>query len=475
MSDEIIFDIEGNYKKYYPPIFSFFYLTQGIHQALPAILPYYLLFVFGEYNIALVAYIIFFAHLPWSIKFIVGLLNDRFGSERFGRRFPFILVFGSIGGVTWILTTFFLPLDKSIYSYLVGYLLVTNIGMAVADTSLDGLILDVVPKAKLAKVQGYTWTMLMLGNAAAAAIGLLFYWFGIVPLLFLITGITMVFCSILPYYIKEPPLKEEINIKSDIKRIVTETENFKVFGWTLITAMAYPIIVSSFFYYMLLTMGVIDVNQATLSLEAGQTTDAYIFLSILVSGANGLGVVIGSLLVSRITDKSRKKGINLIYTIYLPFCILSTLFVGLVFGLIAQIIFGFIYGSVTIVGQTIRGDIAKKNFPDLKSTYYALLISFSNLGQSLGNLILAFIFANIAPVIANFFIVYFIITLISSGIVLMSYLVFKTINPDDYEFQEGEKSDIEPPLGVCPICGGQIDEGMSFCADCEEEEKTPER
>ncbi|MHA1755201.1 MAG: hypothetical protein ACTSVV_00420, partial [Promethearchaeota archaeon] len=99
MSIENIFDLEKNYKSYYSFIFSYFYFWEGVHQAIPAILPYYLLFVFGSYNIALLAIIGFYALLPWSLKVLVGLANDKWGSEKWGRRFPFIFYFGILAGI----------------------------------------------------------------------------------------------------------------------------------------------------------------------------------------------------------------------------------------------------------------------------------------------------------------------------------------------------------------------------------------
>lgn len=436
MSSDDTFDIEKNYKKYYGPIFSFFYLIEGIHQAIPPILPYYLLLVFGEYNIAFMAMILFTSTLPWSFKMIVGLINDKWGSDRWGRRFPFVLVFGSLAGVTWIIMTFTLPLDQTIYYYIIAYVIITNIGMAFADTSLDGLILDVTPKDKLAKVQGYTWTMLMVGGAGAAAIGLIFYWFGIVPLLFLITGITMIISCILVYYIKEPPLKEEIHVTEDLKRLVKEGKNWKVFSWTLVTAMVYPIIIATFFYLMLITMGIVDVSEAILSLQSGQTTDAFIIWSIVANGTLGIGIIVGSLIFGRLADKKRKRSMFLIYSIYIPSILVSSVFFGVVLGIMGHIIFGLAYGAITVVGQTIRGDIAKRNFPDTKSTYYALLISFSNLGQAFGSLILAFIFSTISQIITNFFMLYFIVTLVCTVIMIGSFLIFRTIDSEDYEFGE---------------------------------------
>jgi len=430
------FDIEGNYKKRYGFIFSFFYFWEGVHQVIPAILPYYFLFVFGSFDIALMAVISFFALLPWSLKLIVGLINDKWGSDRWGRRFPFILIFGILGGVTWIVMTFTLPLDESIYSVLAIYLFIANLGVAFADTSLDGMILEVTPKDKLAKVQGYTWTMLMVGGAGAVAIALGLYYMGLVQIIFLITGIFLIVSSFLAYFVTEPPIKENLNIGADLKRIFKEKKNYKVFSWTFVTAMAYPMLMVAFSYFMLISMGVIDVATTNLSLEAGQTEDAFIILNILISGANGLGIVFGSLIVGRFADKSRKKALFLTYSIYVPICFLSNLFFGFALGLIANAIFGFVYGAITISGQTIRGDIAKKNFPDLKSTYYALLISFSNFGQSAGNLILASMFVFLAPALGNYYLLYFLVTLIGAGIVILSFIVFKSINPEEYEFDK---------------------------------------
>ncbi|MHA1147176.1 MAG: MFS transporter [Promethearchaeota archaeon] len=296
MTSDQTFDIEANFNNSYPKIFSFFYLIEGIHQAIPAILPFYFIFVFGGYNISLILLITSIALLPWSMKVIVGLLNDKYGSKKYGQRFPFILLFGSFAGITWILMTFFLPLDESIYSVLVFYLFFANIGMAFADTSLDGLILDVTPKDKLAKVQGYTWTCLMLGSALAAFIGLLLYWSGIIQYLFIFIGIPMIISCILVSKIKEPPFNKGAHILEDLKRIVKEKKNWKVMGWTFITAMIYPIIAGAFFYFMLVTMGIIDVSQAAnLSLGKGQTDDTFLIINIIIAGANGIGVVLGSM------------------------------------------------------------------------------------------------------------------------------------------------------------------------------------
>ena len=90
MSSDQSFDIEANYKSSYTKIFSFFYLIEGIHQAIPSILPFYFIFVFGGYNISLILLINAIALLPWSMKVIVGLLNDKYGNGRTATEVIFI-------------------------------------------------------------------------------------------------------------------------------------------------------------------------------------------------------------------------------------------------------------------------------------------------------------------------------------------------------------------------------------------------
>ncbi|MHA1254942.1 MAG: hypothetical protein ACTSPS_05010, partial [Promethearchaeota archaeon] len=51
------------------------------------------------------------------------MINDKYQiSEKFGRRFPFICIFGTFGGIWWIIMGFYLPLEISlIYIFLMVY------------------------------------------------------------------------------------------------------------------------------------------------------------------------------------------------------------------------------------------------------------------------------------------------------------------------------------------------------------------
>jgi len=162
-------------------------------------------------------------------------VDDKWGSKKYGRRFPFIISFGIFGAIWWFVMAVYLPTDNSIYLYLAIYYFMISIGMAFADTALDGLILDVTPKEKLGKVQGLTWTCLLLGmGAGGMVLGLIFLALEMVPVLFMITGVLMIISCVFPYFIKELPI-EEMTTKQlgrDILSIFTRRKNYKVMLFT---------------------------------------------------------------------------------------------------------------------------------------------------------------------------------------------------------------------------------------------------
>ncbi|MHA1340941.1 MAG: hypothetical protein ACTSRZ_13375 [Promethearchaeota archaeon] len=69
------------YKRFYTFIFSGFYLFEGIHQGLPYIYPFLLIkFQNGIYNASEIMFIASLTTLPWALKFLIGLINDRLDS-----------------------------------------------------------------------------------------------------------------------------------------------------------------------------------------------------------------------------------------------------------------------------------------------------------------------------------------------------------------------------------------------------------
>ncbi|MHA1273003.1 MAG: MFS transporter [Promethearchaeota archaeon] len=442
------------FKKSYSFIFSFFYLVQGIYNGLQAIvLPIYLITVVESVDLALILVILSIGVIPWSLKFFIGMINDKYNTK-LGRRRPFILVFGIWGGIWFIITGIFLPTQLGMESdallMLVAFLaLMWNIGWAVADTALDGLILDVTPKDKLAKVQGHTWSMNLTGSTALGIVfGVLVLMFNLFSFFFIMEGILMFIGCSLPLYIKESEIPEEIKVWRDFKEILSKRRNWKLFILSIldnvpyaVVSLAYGLLVIIYWPEPLVKIDVTSVSLATESLE--------LFMIFAIFGAiGGIGVIIGCIITGRISDKSRKRGVYFANFLYVPCVLTCFIFSGVFFkGIIAvilavimTIILGAGQGALTTSYQSVRGDFARL-YPNLDSTYFALVISCLNAGQMVGYATAAFLLMALSFIFTEFWQLFAIIMIIMAIFQLSALGLFLSLNPEDYEFKhllEGE-------------------------------------
>ncbi len=437
-------------------IFSFYYFIEGYSQGIPALVfpPYLAQVLGGSFDLALWTLVAFLGSLPWAIKAIVGPMSDKWGSKRFGYRFPWIAGFGGLGGFFWLMMAFYLPIDNTIYLFFAIYYFLTQVGTAFSDTVLDSLILDVTPKPKLGKVQGFTWTCMILGQGAGGMLmGIVFLILNIIPLLFIVTGVLMIISSILPYKIREQPftILSGKDMMVEVKSMFSKKRNYVVFFYVFSGAIVATALAQYFNYVILVAMNVIDVSQTILSITSGNAVDLLGWSSVFVF-CYGAGIVIGSILTGRSVDKNRKKIVLKAYLIYIPLCLVSVVpfalltgqfIAALIFGIALQVIIGSVQGSLTVSGQTVRGDLTRKYYPRLKSTYFALLVALNNLGQSFGVFLAFVIFDTFADIIPNFYVIYFILTCACSGGLAISILLFMTINPKDYEFSASPEGEVE--------------------------------
>ncbi len=82
---------ENEYKLIYTGIFSSLYFTQGVTQSIfTVIVPVYLLQKLGSVDTAALSFMFSIILTPFILKLIYGLLSDRFGSKKLGRRKPWI-------------------------------------------------------------------------------------------------------------------------------------------------------------------------------------------------------------------------------------------------------------------------------------------------------------------------------------------------------------------------------------------------
>ena len=244
----------------------------------------------------------------------------------------------------------------------------------------------------------------------------------------------MFFACLFPFYTKESPLSEKIQVLKNLKIILTNRTNWKVLIFSFIDSIPYAIASLAYGLLVIIYMPNSPIQAKVTSLSlASESLDLFIIFSIL-GALGGIGVIIGCVITGKIADKKRKLSVYMAQLLYIPFLCISVFFRGpLYLGIIMIIILGIGQGAITTSYQAVRGDIAKK-YPEVDSTYYALIISFLNGGQMVGFALSALLLTLFSNYFSEFYVIYFWIVLIMAGFQTLSFLIFMTISPVEYEF-----------------------------------------
>ncbi|MFX1596061.1 MAG: MFS transporter, partial [Promethearchaeota archaeon] len=140
---------KDRFKNSYIAIFSLNYFIQGMNQSMfTVVIPIYLILELGTIGGENIAFLTSIVLLPFAIKFIYGMLSDKIALKKLGRRKPWIIVFMIISGFTWIFIPFIIKAETAFIIFTLGGIFIA-LGVAIADTAIDGLILDICPKEKL--------------------------------------------------------------------------------------------------------------------------------------------------------------------------------------------------------------------------------------------------------------------------------------------------------------------------------------
>ncbi|MFW9949852.1 MAG: hypothetical protein ACFFKA_06990 [Candidatus Thorarchaeota archaeon] len=135
----------SDYRFLYTGIFSLNYFVQGINQSIFAtVVPVYLIVILGIVDLAGLSFMLSFVLMPFILKIIYGILSDKIKFRKFGRRKPWIFGPASFSGVMWIIIPILLTINplSAIAIFTFGGFL-TILGIATADTAMDGFILDI--------------------------------------------------------------------------------------------------------------------------------------------------------------------------------------------------------------------------------------------------------------------------------------------------------------------------------------------
>jgi len=421
------------FRNYYQVIFSANYLFQGINNSLfTVIIPIYLIQIIGSIDASSIAFIASIIMIPWVFKIFYGMIGDKFGSKRFGRRRPWIVSMVSFSGIMWIFLSlpFIYTIDNIIFIFTIMGLLIF-LGVSFGDTILDGLVLDITPKEKLGRTSGFNWSMRSVGTIAGGPAFSLFVVIGIIDVstLFLVMGVLSILSSLLIFMVKEPKSYPKVTLGRNLKDMFNNKRDWKTYVFALFNAIVDSVAMLVISIYILVQMGVLSSVGTSLSLPGGNI-NIYLYngnISIIIS----LGIVIGSVFGGQIADKvSRKLSVYIGYvitTISLILMMISALWqILLIFSLFVGGAIGWRHSSYSAVATQIS-----KLHPEMDSTFYSMCNAFANFGSIFGLILIGLIL----ELTGSYLMIFLSVAIISN----LGLIGFVMLEPKFYESEAKSK------------------------------------
>ncbi len=348
-------------KSYRYSMFALLYLAQGAvlgyFTALNAI--YLLSFGISMSKIGIISGI---ALTPFVLKIFLGMLSDKVNFLGFGFRKPYIILGLLIQSIGLLLVPLINPgTHFGLYGVL-AFLVMT--GMALYDTTTDGLALDTTPNEEAGTIQGF-----MVGGRAmgvvvvSSVIGVLAQNVSWQAAFALLAVITLV------------PLVLVLGFREADRMVGRE------FQWSAFSAFKrWPIIALGLMgaLYSLVINAANEIVNPFLQNEFG--------ISIMMAGffttVWGVGVVVGGLTGGKLTDRIGKRRsvemailISLLSILALAFTRSFTLAWVLVF------LFGLAFGFYETVYFAIS---MEKSDPRIAASMFAILMAVANIGTGIG-------------------------------------------------------------------------------------------
>ena len=376
-----------------------------------------------------------FVLMPFILKLIYGILSDKVKSKKLGRRKPWIIGPASFSGVMWIFIAILLTISQSsamtIFTY-GGFL--TILGIAMADTAMDGFILDICPRSLLGRTTGTVWAVRSIGVIVGGPLILLILTTNIVDFRVILIGlaITTIIFSFFTLAIKHIQYTERVPIIPNLKVMFKKRENWKVYFFSLFMAIVDGVIFVFLALFILIKLGLIEAVGATTSRLTSDFNLYYpqAFIALLT----GIGVFAGAIIGGQVADKKSRK-LSVIIKFLLTTGALALLVIPLSESVVwIYLIFAVIVGSSSGWSNSAFSAVTSQysqKYPQAPSTYFSVCTSFVNFGSQLGLIFTGIAFNVISGVTTNILIIYstvFISMIVLSNIAILPFFLMKKEN-----------------------------------------------
>jgi PAT family beta-lactamase induction signal transducer AmpG len=342
-------------------MFGLLYFAQGsVLSYFTALNAIYLL-SFGL-NLGQIGLISGIALTPFVLKIFLGILSDRINLFQMGHRKPYIIIGLIIQAVCLFIVPFIDPGKNFALYGLMAFLVMT--GMAMYDTSTDGLALDTTPEDEAGKIQGIMGGGRAMGVVVLSSlIGVLAQnvsWMAAFWLLAILTLLPLVFLI----GFKEPPRKAD-----------------QKFEWKAFAA---------FKHWPIIALGLLGALYSLIINAANEIINPFLQsdfgISVMMAGffttVWGIGVVVGGITGGPLTDRvGQRRAVEIALVIsFVSVAIFSfTSTAAIAWPLV--FIFGVAYGYYETVYFAIS---MRKSDPRIAASMFSILMAIANIGTGIG-------------------------------------------------------------------------------------------
>ena len=337
--------------------------------------------------------------LPWSFKFIVAPMMDRFTYLPMGRKRPWVIL-GQIGLILSCIYMAYVPNPlNNLNQFMIAGFVVSFFG-AFQDVATDGMAVDIIPNDQQARANGLMWGSKMVAISTTLALGtwLLNKYNFTVSILMLAAMIGIII--LVPLFLRER--QEEKILPWTIGTASTETKKLQLTNWTALFKSLYSVfsLKNSLLFALIIfiTQGSYNYLNVLLPIftvtELGWTNLNY---SQVYATATLIGGISGMLIGGFLIDKFGKKRMMNIYffcmvasTVILAF--IKSYWVNATFIYSFMVLFNImnVFASIGVFAIAMQCCWKK-----VSASQFTLYMTISNLGR----IALA---ALIGPIRANF-------------------------------------------------------------------------